>query len=173
VAVGLGLVEGGGGELLGAGGVDESEGLGVVEGLVVGDGLPDDVVPEAEAFADVEAAVVRLFLVASTTFFGTVEHVVLVAVPAATLALAARAWPNMPNARKAIAVSAPSAAGLMISGLNPCNLAPVGFLTGQALLSGLLTVFAAATNAPRRFAIDTEGSLIRSVEVLGSRNLQG
>jgi hypothetical protein len=45
---------------------------------------------------------------------------------AAMLASAPRAWPKVPTARNANTVSAPSAAGLMISGLTRATLAPIG-----------------------------------------------
>jgi hypothetical protein len=109
VGVGVGVVP------LAAGAVDcESLGLGVA----VGDGLVEgDVVSEGEMVVD-DDAVVSWEAFARTTFLGTTaQGEVAVAVELVAPTGTARAWSTAPNIRKVSAVSAPSAAGLMISGL--------------------------------------------------------
>lgn len=117
----------------GVGGVVVGVGVGVGVGVAVGvgaaveaapgldglgDGLPDEVVPEGE----VDAALVSVAALASTTFVGTVAQlaadVVLAIAPESRGAVVTpSARPSVPSPRKASAVSAPIAAGLMISGL--------------------------------------------------------
>ncbi len=118
----------------------ESDAFGVADVLLVAVSLADadavpnrgellDVaaVPEPEALGDLDVMEADVLATRgiSTTFLGAdvqtvVAEVVAAAVvpPAGAMAMSTpRAWPNMPDPRKANTVSAPSAAGLTISAL--------------------------------------------------------
>jgi hypothetical protein len=91
-------------------------GLGGGVDVVLVDG---EVVPEVDV--DAVVVLVTVVAVANTTFVGTSAQlgldVVLVTAEPVSMITTAKAWPIVPNTRKASAVSAPIAAGLMIRGL--------------------------------------------------------
>jgi hypothetical protein len=122
-------------------GVTVALGLTVVLGDEVSDG-EGELVSEGIRLADVAAVVPAGFLAwASTIFFGTSAQFALEDVPAtvaATLAFAPRASPNVPTATKANTASAPSAAGLMISGLTRATLAPIAVWQNRPCCPGYL-----------------------------------